>query len=672
LLGRLFGSGTPQPSEEELAAAAEAAEARRREEEAVAARLSMLTDVWGLEHASDLLVFLEEGLINDLNEAAIRAYGYTRGDLFGRLILDLFAPEYRDECRAILDRRERVTRFYPTVNIRRNGQTFPAEVSFRSTIFAGNRVALAVIHDLSERAEAELKLKGVQRQANEAAHFKAEFVTKVQHEVLTPMHALLGMTELLLATQLSEEQREYASSAHAAGENLLHSMGQLLTVSDAQASEIKVANVDFDLAECVEASVAAALPAAQSKQLVLLPFIDPQIPARLIGDPVLIAQVVANLVDNALKFTAQGSVRVSVTLEKDDTDRVNIRFGVKDTGIGISPEVQRGLFEAGAPTRGLGLCKHLTDLMGGYIGVTSEPDAGSTFWFRLTLPVNMREHAPRRVLPETRILVVDPQEFARSITIRYLSAWGARVEEAASARDALHMLHRGIDDGNPYRIVVMDYDMPDQDSFSVAKAIKNDPTLASTQLIMTAAFDVPGRGQRAIESAVAAYMVRPLRAQRLFTCVASLIKDDDAGAAPRPAAPRAVLSGGAGDKRYHVLLVEDNAVNVRLATKQLETLGCTVSVAENGAVAVETLREQSFDLVLMDLEMPVMGGLAATKQIRTDELRTGTHAKIVAMTAAARPEDRAACLAAEMDDYLSKPVRLDALRSTLERWISPR
>jgi CheY-like chemotaxis protein len=222
--------------------------------------------------------------------------------------------------------------------------------------------------------------------------------------------------------------------------------------------------------------------------------------------------------------------------------------------------------------------------------------------------------------------------------------------------------------------VLVDYDIPDQDSFSVAKAIKDDPTLASTRLIMTAAFDVPGRGQRAIESAVAAYMVRPLRAQRLFTCVSSLIKDDPASEAQwtPPAATRAVLSGGATDKRYHVLLVEDNPVNVRLATKQLETLGCNVSVAENGALAVETLRLQSFDIVLMDLEMPVMGGLAATKQIRTDELRTGIHAKIVAMTAAARPEDRAACLAAEMDDYLSKPVRLDALRSTLERWISPR
>ncbi|HTV73916.1 MAG TPA: response regulator [Candidatus Acidoferrales bacterium] len=679
MLGRLFGSGSRREEEEAAAAAAaaEAAEARRREDE-LRERVAMFGDVWGLEGAADLLVFLEEGLISDINEAAVRAYGYRRDELFGRLILDLVAAEYRDECRAIMDRRDRTTHFYPTVHLRRNGQTFPAEIRFQSSIVAGNRIILALIHDLSERAEAENKLRDALRQANDAARSKSKFLTQMTHEILNPLHALLGMTELLLATPLDNDQREYASTVQNSGELLLESFGAILDFSKIQAGSVDVENIDFNLADCIEAAIIMRLPEAQHRKLDLLPFIDPQLPARLLGDPVLIGQIVTHLTVNALKYTTQGSVRVSVTLEKDDGRTVNIRFGVKDTGIGIAPEAQRRLFdEPETPATpepsalSLAVCKRLVHLMGGSIGVTSEAGAGATFWFRLTLPVSAREHVPRRVLQDARILVVDAHEFARSITSRYLSGWGATIEEAASARDALHILHQRAEDGTPYPVVLLDDNLPDQDAFALASAIRGNKNLRATQLVMTAGEDAPDLGKRAIDAGFAAYMHKPLRQQRLFDCVASVVAAATSGAEPQaaPSPVRTVSSGVAEHASYRVLLVEDNPVNQRLARKQLETLGCQVSVAENGLVAVEMVRHEQFHLILMDLQMPEMDGFAATKQIRDDELRTGAHTVIVAMTAAARPEDRAACLAAEMDDYLSKPVRLDALRATLQRWV---
>jgi two-component system sensor histidine kinase/response regulator len=678
----------------------------------IAARLDELSEradqfreVWDIERAADIMFFCEEGVVTEANEAALRAYGYGSNDFIGLPIVELQPPEFRDELRTILDRRERVTDAYQTLHVRCDGRTFPAEVSFRSTMLSGHFVVLAVVHDLSERTRAERKLADAQRQAGDAARSKAEFIARTNQEILAPLNGLLGMTEVLLDSGLSDEQRGYVARARASGEALLRVVNGLLDFSDIETGKVEIEEIDFDVAECVEAAISLLVPEAQSRHLLLLAFIDPKLPAGLRGDPKLISQILTNLVGNALKFTEQGSVLISVTQEKDEDDdsAVSVRFNVKDTGIGIELEAQGSLFQAfaqpdaserGGTGLGLAICKRLVDLMGGSIGVTSDPAVGSTFWFRVRLPIASREHEPPRTLLGVRALVVDAHEFARSVTARYLAASGATVDQAASSRDALHMMEQRAGEEIPFQVVVVDFDLPDRDALDFSRFVRAIPALAATHLIVTSAFDVPGRGIQAVDAGFAAYIVKPVRQSHLYESVAPLVRadvtkyaaeqadsaetststDTAAGSAPAQAAVAAPPSTTAIVTQHpkRVLLAEDNPINQRLARKQLETLGCDVTVAENGRVAVELARKQSFDLVLMDVQMPDLDGFGATRQIRLDQAGSGVHTLIVAMTAAALPEDRAACLAAGMDDYLAKPVRLDTLQSIFKRWLTPK
>ncbi|HTV73405.1 MAG TPA: PAS domain S-box protein, partial [Candidatus Acidoferrales bacterium] len=258
-------------------------------------RAQQLREVWDVERAADIMLFIEEGVITEANEAALRAYGYETGDFIGRPVVELQPPEFRDELRRILDRRERVTDPYQTVHVRRDGRTFPAEVSFRSTLFSGHLTVLAVVHDLTEREQAERRLTDALRQAQSAARSKAEFIARTNQEILAPLNGMLAMTELLLESGLPEEQRQYAAKARASGEALLHAVNHLLDFSDIEAGKLEIEEIDFNVAECVEATISLLAPEAQSKHLVFSAFVDPQIPPALRGDPKIIGQVLTNL-----------------------------------------------------------------------------------------------------------------------------------------------------------------------------------------------------------------------------------------------------------------------------------------------------------------------------------------------------------------------------------------
>jgi PAS domain S-box-containing protein len=452
----------------------------RKREDAVA-RYRLLS-----EQAADIIIFAQNGRIIEANAAAARAYGRTQQQLIDMPLIDLRPQELRPELLADIKRNEDRVRTYQTVHQRSDGRTFPVEVTAQAIRPPnGQRIFLAVVRDISERLANEQRLHIALQQANESSRSKSQFVATMSHEIRTPLNGILGMAELLLHTALTQEQREYAVTMRSSGEALLHIVDDILDFSKLEGGVLDIENIDFDLAACVESVATLVLSEARQKKLLLTTFVDPQIPVRLLGDPLRILQILNKLVGNALKFTETGSVAVSALLEKDDGDAVNVRFGIKDTGVGIDAQTQSKLFEPFAPgdsshTRrysgtglGLALCKRLVELMGGTIGLTSEPGAGSTFWFRLRLTVTSRLGSHVQSLEGVRALVVDPDEMSRSIAIRYLTAWGVVCDEAASAYDATRLLEQRAK-GTPVDFTMVDHDLRDRDAFDLARSAHHD------------------------------------------------------------------------------------------------------------------------------------------------------------------------------------------------------
>jgi two-component system sensor histidine kinase/response regulator len=638
------------------------------------------------EHAAYIIVFAEDGYVVEANKAAGEAYRCAPEDLLGMPIVEFRPPELRKELEEELLHGPDDVHTFETVHVRRDGSTFPIELTVQGLrTIDGRRLRVSFGRDVTERNEADRRLHLALKQANEASRSKSEFVATMSHEIRTPLNGILGMTELLLHTDVDDEQREYATTVRSSGEALLRIVDDVLDFSKLEGGALEVENIDFDLTACVESVATLLLPEARRKKLVLSTFVDTNIPGRLMGDPLRILQILNYLAGNAVKFTESGSVVVNAMLEKDHGDTIQVRFTVKDTGIGIDEQTQGKLFEPfaqadsshtrrfGGTGLGLALSKRLVELMGGEMGVVSEPGAGSTFWFRLQLMVTSRFGSRAQSLYGLRALVIDADEFARSIAARYLGAWGVTVDEASSAFEALRFLEEQAKT-TPFDLAIIDHDLPDRDIFDLARLVRRVESVRSMPLIMTSGVDEPARGPRAIDAGFTAYMLKPLRQSPLFDCLVTIAKID---LAKESASDAIVWNGHTGDgtpkdHAERILIVEDNLVNQRLASKQLQRLGFATAIAENGRVAVEMMRREQFDLVLMDLQMPEMDGFTATRRIRQDERLTGHHVPIIAVTADARPEDRIACLAAEMDDYLSKPVSLEELRNVIARWMRPR
>ncbi|HEY0798316.1 MAG TPA: response regulator [Candidatus Baltobacteraceae bacterium] len=660
----------------------------RAREEAVG-RYRMLA-----EQARDIILFTEDGIVVEANAAALTSYGYSRDKLIGKALIELRPPELQAELRDHIEAEDEGVQTFQTLHQRSDGSTFPVEVTVQGKRAAdGTHIRLAIVRDSTERIAYEQRLKTALAQANEASRLKSEFLSTMSHEIRTPMNGILGMTELLLQTPLSGEQHDYATTVRASSETLMRILNDILDFGKLEAGALDIQNVDFDLTPCVESVATLLLPEARGKGLALSTFVDPQIPVLLQGDPLRILQVLTGVVGNAIKFPTSGSVIVSASLESDSGSAATVRFNIKDTGIGIAPETQRNLFEAfrqgdGSHTRryggtgiGLAISNRLVELMGGTMGVESTPGAGSNFWFRLRLPVASRAGSRADSLQGIRALVADGDDFARGVAARYLMAWGVTVEEASNGAEALHAMERRAKE-RAHDFVIVDFDLPDIGIFDFVRSVRRADPLRAVPLLLTSASDVPQRGREAIESGFAAYLLKPLRQSPLFdslvtttnadqTTENAIVKTPTPVPSPVPP-PQRTAAGDADPRAERILIVEDNLVNQRLAMKQLTRLGFSAKIAENGRVAVEALRSEHFDLVLMDLQMPEMDGFTATRLIRKDELHTGRHVPIIAVTADARPEDRIACLASEMDDYLSKPVSLESLRDVLQRWMTPR
>ena len=619
-------------------------------------------------------------VITSWNAGAEHLFGYSAREIIGKPATVLLPPELREKGSRVFEtsRQGKQIAQLETFCCRKDGSRVPVALSVSPILDARGRIVgiATIARDLTEHkraAEAQLA-----REAAEASsRAKSEFLASMSHEIRTPMNGVIGMLDLTLGTELQPEQRHYLEQARASADLLLRVINDILDFSKIEAGRLDLEPAEFSLRESLGETIKGFGPQAHRKGLELALHVQTDVPDRLVGDAFRLVQVLTNLVGNAIKFTDRGEVIVHAGVESLKSDQACLHISVTDTGPGIPRQKQAMIFGAfvqadssmarrfGGTGLGLAISSRLVELMGGKIWVESDVGKGSVFHFTACFALQSAAastaKAERVDLEDLPVLAADDNETNRHILAEMLENWRMKPTVASGGRQALEELKKAAAAGQPYRLVLLDALMPDMDGFSVAQEIKHDPALADATIMMLSSLDGAGELKRCRDLGITVYLRKPIKQSELLdailTSLGALASKPEPMSAPFPSAEM--------PRPLHILVAEDNEFNQNVVGSFLKKWGHTVAIAPSGKAALAALEKESFDLILMDVQMPEMDGFATTQAIREKEKATHAHIPIIALTAHAMKGDRDRCIAAGMDTYVPKPIRAAELYSVI-------